>query len=143
MAIYVYRQDTGELVSWCQADTDPVADAQTLATGGLVAVSGLAPLDETHIWDAASRSVVTQAAASLPLWVDSYQFIMLFTPAETAAIRASADPAVQHWLFALSVAQRVNLTDAKITQPGLAYLAGLGLIQPARVAQISAGQAPS
>lgn len=142
MAIYVYATATGALVSWCPNDTDPVAPAATLAANGLASMSGLPALDATHAWDAASKTVVVVAAPVQPLWVSSYQFILLFTAAETTAIRASTDANVQHWLFALSVAQQVDLNDTATVQPGLGYLASLGLITSARMAQIIANQPP-
>jgi len=141
MSIYVY-DSTGVLVSWCPNDTDPVAPNDVLAASCLTVVSGLPPLDSTHAWDAASKTVVVVAAPVQPLWISSYQFILLFTPAETTAIRTSTDANVQHWLFALSVAQQVDLHDTSTVQPGLGYLASLGLITSARMAQIIANQPP-
>lgn len=142
MAIYVYNVSTGALVSWCPNDTDPVAPAATLAANGLASVSGLPALDASHVWDAANKTVDTTTPPASPLWVSTYQFVLLFTAAETTAIRTSTDANVQHWLFALSMTQQIDLNDTAIVQPGLAYLASLGLITSARMAQIIANQPP-
>jgi hypothetical protein len=60
MALYVYNATTGALVSWCQNDTDPVADQSTLTAKGLAVVTGLPPLDATHAWSSATKTVVSQ-----------------------------------------------------------------------------------
>ena len=142
MALYVYNTTTGALVSWCPNDTDPVADTATLTAKGLAMVSGLPALGPTVAWNPATRT--TQAVTPPPpvLNVAAAQFIMLFTPAETTAIRASTDPNVQHWLFALSVTPTINLNDATVIQPGLQYLVSQNLLTSARMAQIVANQPP-
>jgi hypothetical protein len=143
MAIYVYEIATGVLVSWCPNDTDPVADPATLAANGLASVSGLPALGPTVAWNPSTKTTQTVAAPTPALNVTAAQFVMLFTPAETAAIRASTDPNVQHWLFALSVSPLVNLNDTTVIQPGLQYLVAQNLITSARMAQIVANQSPS
>jgi hypothetical protein len=89
MAIYVYSPTTGALVSYCPNDTDPVAPAATLAANGLTAVSGLPVLSPATQWGATSKIVVTVTAPVAPNNLPTYEFIMLFTPTEHAAIVAS------------------------------------------------------
>src|SRR4051794_35637728 len=106
MALFVYNTATGALVSWCPNDSDPVASGTVLAANGLASVSGLPALDATHVWDAASKTVIT-VASSAPNWIATYQFILLFTTAEHAAIAASSDQKVQQLMMAISVAQQI------------------------------------
>jgi hypothetical protein len=139
VAIYVYAITTGALVSYCPNDSDPVADAATLKGKGLTATKGLPPLDATHQWDEATKTVVTVAAAILPNFIPAYQFVNCFTGAETVAIQASTDPLVKRFLLMLSVTQQVDLNDSTV-QNGVGYLASIGLIAQSRVSQILAGQ---
>jgi hypothetical protein len=154
MAIYVYQTATGSLLSWipdsltiAQAQAQCVASngmsglasASYLAAAGLTAVDGLPPLDSTHVWDSVNKTVDTVAAPYVSNTIPSYSFILLFSPTETAAIRASTDPNVQHWLFALSVAQQIDLNDP-ITQQGIAYLVSINLLTQANANLILSGQ---
>jgi hypothetical protein len=139
MAIYVYNTTTGVLVSWCQNDTDPVAPAATLAVNGLASVSGLPALDSTHAWSASSKTVVTVNAAVAPKWIPTYQFILLFTPAEHAAIQASTDQRVTQFLMAITTAQQVNLNDP-VVQNGINYLVSISLLTQANATLILSGQ---
>lgn len=139
MAIYVCQITGGALVSYCPDDTDPVADSATLAAKALEAHTGLPALDATHQWDAATKSVVTVSAATLPNLVPAFDFIQCFTGAEAAAIKASTDPLVIRFLLMLSVTQQIDLNSATV-QNGVGYLASIGLIAQARVPQILAGQ---
>ncbi len=135
MALFVYRKSDGVLISWNQGDRDPVASDAELEANGLAKVAGLAPLDETHAWDPATKAVVTVAAPVVPDIIPTFDFILLFTAAENAAIRASSDQTVQHLLFALTAAPQVDLSSARIQQ-GVGYLESIGLIAPARAAAI-------
>jgi hypothetical protein len=137
MAIYVYNAATGALYSYCPEDSDPVADPATLAASGLASVIGLPPLDPTHVWDAATRTVVAAALPLAPNIVGTSEWIMQFSPAEFAAIRASSDQAVQHFLFALTVAQTINL-NSEMVRSGLAYLASINLLTLDRVTVLGA-----
>jgi hypothetical protein len=139
MAIYVYRLIDGTLVSWCPNDTDPVAGPATLTANGLASVSGLPPLDATHAWNAASKTVVTVAAPVIPLWLPTYQFILLFTPAEHAAIVSSTDQKVQQFMMAISVTPQVNLNDP-VVQGAIAYLVSVNLLTQANANLILSGQ---
>ena len=131
MALYVYETATGTLVSWCPNDTDPAAPADVLAAKGLEVVFGLPAIDATHAWDEATKTVKEVPAAVLPNIVSTADWIMQFDPAEFAAIRASVDPAVQHFLFALTLAQTINLNNATI-QGGIAYLVSVNLLTQGR-----------
>jgi hypothetical protein len=139
MAIYVYNTTTGALVSYCPNDADPVAPAATLAANGLTAVSGLPALSPTEQWSATSKTVVTVTAPVAPNWIPTYQFILLFTPAEHAAIMASTDQSVQQFLVAISTAQQVNL-NAPVVQNGINYLVSISLLTQANATLILSGQ---
>lgn len=68
MAVYIYKTASGDLMSWCPKDTDPVADDATLTKGGPTKVSGLPALDDAHAWDAAQKTVVSKdAPVELPI----------------------------------------------------------------------------
>jgi len=140
MATYVYKIADGSLYSWNANDGDPVASDATLAAAGLAKVTGLLPLDATHAWDAPSKSVVVVAAPVVPNNVETWKFILLFTPAEHAAIAASTDQRVTQFMLAVQVAQTINLNDP-IVQGGVNYLASIGLLTPANAALILSGQA--
>lgn len=137
MAVYVYNVATGALVSWCPGDTDPVASADVLTANGLASVSGLAALDVTHAWDAATRSVVVVTAPVPPQLIQTGVWILRFTPTEFKAIMASTDPVVQQFLYALNHTTQIDLTLSQITN-GVAYLITAGLLQSSRQAAILA-----
>jgi hypothetical protein len=139
MAIYVYNTTTGALVSYCPNDTDPVAPAATLAANGLTAVSGLPALSPTTQWSASSKTVVTVTAPVNPNWIPTYQFILLFTPAEHAAIQASTDQRVTQFLMAITTAQQINLNDP-VVQNGINYLVSISLLTQANATLILSGQ---
>jgi len=140
MAVYVYKVATGELYSWSPGDSDPVASDAMLAAAGLAKVAGLAPLDATHVWDALSKSVVVVAAPVVPNNIETWKFVLLFTPAEHAAIAASSDQRVTQFMMAVQVAQTINLNDP-IVQGGVNYLVTAGLLTSANAALILSGQA--
>jgi hypothetical protein len=138
VAIYVYVTATGALYSYCPNDTDPVAAAGVLAAQGLTAVSGLPAQSPTSQWNPATKTVATVAAPVTPNFIPSYQFVMCFTSAETVAIKASTDPQVLRFMLMLSVAPQTDLNSPTV-QGGVGYLASIGLIASARVAQVLAG----
>jgi len=137
MATYVYYTATGALYSWNQNDTDPVADSSTLAANGLASVSGLPALDSTHAWSASQKTVVAVTAPTPANVINTFDFIMAFTPAELAAIRASTDNAIQRFLFAMQVTQGVNLNSTTITN-AINYLVTNNLLTSARATAILA-----
>jgi hypothetical protein len=140
MAIYIYKVADGSLYSWAPNDSDPVADDAALAAAGLAKVAGLAPLDPTHAWDATTKTVIVVAAASAPNLIATWKFVMLFTPAEHAAIAASADQKVQQFMMAVQVAQTIDLNDP-VVQAGINYLASISLLTQANATLILSGQA--
>ena len=102
MATCIWKTADGTLVSYNPDDTSPVADPTTLAAKGLTATSGLHVLDSTHVWDAPTHTVVVVTAQSQSNMIDAMSFWLLFTAAELAGIRASADTTVQRVMFAIS-----------------------------------------
>jgi hypothetical protein len=137
MAVYVYNTTTGALYSWSPNDTDPVADQATLTANGLSIGTGLPALDATHAWNAAQRTVVTVTPPTPANVIDTFDFIMAFTAAELAGIRASSDNNIQQFLFALQVTQGVNLNHATITN-ALTYLVSKSLLTAQRAQTIGA-----
>jgi hypothetical protein len=137
MATYVYVTATGALYSYNPDDASPVADAATLAKNGLTAVSGLAALDATHEWDAASKSVVVVAEPVPPQPIPTGTWILRFTPAEFQAIAASTDATVQQFMYALNHTTQIDLTDQSIVN-GVSYLVSKGLLTQTRVAAVMA-----
>ena len=137
MAIYVYNTSTGALVSYCPNDTDPVASAGVLTAKGLTAISGLPQLGPTVAWDPVNKTTQTVVAPTPANVVNTFDFIMAFTAAEMAAIRASADANVQQFLFALQVTQGVNLNATTISN-SLTYLVSHALLTAPRATAILA-----
>ena len=69
--------------------------------------------------------------------ITKLSFLNRFTITERLAIRASTDPIVNDIMKLLEVAEYVNITDTN-TVNGVGYLAMVGLVQPARVAEVLA-----
>jgi hypothetical protein len=139
MAQYVYNATTGELFSWTPGDTDPVGDAATLAAAGLALATGLPALGPTVAWNPATKTTETVTAPVAANYIATYDFILLFTPAEHAAIVASTDAKVAQFLMAVGVAQQINLNDP-IVQGAVDYLATIGLLTQANATLILSGQ---
>jgi len=141
MSLYVYNTTTGALVSWCPNDTDPVADAETLAANGLTAVTGLPALDSTHVWQVSPPTVITVAAPTLPINIATGTWLLRFTPQEFVGIMASTDPIVQQFIYALNHTTSIDLTDSTVVN-AVGYLSTnpspTPLLAPARVATILA-----
>ena len=146
MAIYVYVNTSGALSSYipdnitkaqAQASGLLASDA-TLAANGLAAKDQLPPLDDTHAWDPATKTVIV-VPAPIPLnLLNTYDFIMAFTAAELAAIRGTtADNNIQQFLFAMQVTQGMNLNSTSIKN-SLQYLVNKGLLTQARANAILA-----
>src|SRR6516225_8383446 len=122
MAIYVYVTTSGILQSYIP-DNITVAGAQaaglladpnTLAQNGLTAVGGLPPLSPTVAWDPVNKTTMTVVPPTPPNLLNSFDFIMAFTAAELAAIRASTDNNIAQFLFAMQVTQGLNLNHSTI-----------------------------
>lgn len=138
MAIYVFAKDTGELRAYCPNDDGQVAPADVLEAKGYDVVSGLEPQDDTHEWDAATRSVKVVPAPIRPRIIDAYQFILSFTPEEFDAIQKSPDARVRLLFAALQSVGTIDL-NGKTTQQGLGYLVLVGLLAQDRMNTILAG----
>lgn len=106
-----------------------------LALRDLLAQPPYAGIDDDAVAAALNTpSIATAGAASLT----PDEFVARFTPAEFAAARDSADPIVRHLMFRLSVRREpLDLGSATVTQ-GLGYMAAVGLLTPARAAEIAA-----
>lgn len=137
MAIYVYDSTSGALRSYCPADSDPVADAATLAAKGLAVAKGLPALDATHAWDATTRAVVVVAATPTPAPIATGKWILRFTALEFQAINASPDAQVQQFMYALNHTTQIDLADPVVVN-GVKYLVSLNLLASARVAVVMA-----
>lgn len=93
MAVFIYVVATGRLHSWCPSDSDQVADDVTLQANGMAKVSGLPPLDDTHVWHEGNKTVVAAAARlSTPAVLE---FWRRFTPAEREALENLAATGTQ------------------------------------------------
>lgn len=131
MAIYIYADATGVLVSWCPSDDDPVASDEELSAQGYAKQSGLAPLDSSHVWDAGLRTVV-EIEAPLPLKpVKTAEWLMRLTPQEFVAINSSNDPVVQQNMYALNHTTDINLNQP-LVQSLVDYLVEIGLLTASR-----------
>lgn len=146
MAIYVYVTTSGQLHSYipdnitiAQAQANgQLADNATLTANGFSAVDGLAPLDSTHQWDPTTKTVIVVTAPTPPNVLAVYDFIMAFTAAELANIRAaSSDNNIQQWLYALECTQGVNLNAGSINT-ALNYLVTHSFLTQARANAILA-----
>ncbi len=145
--IYVYDVFNGAL--WSEAsDLSQVAPDEVLAARGLAKTGDLpATNDGLHVWDAANRTIRAlnqdelAAIAAEPRPVTPDQFIFLFTPEETDAIRASSDLVVKQLLYAMEHAPEIDLNSQRV-KDGVAYLFTAGLIGAGRSDAILAGDAP-
>jgi len=139
MALYVYETATGTLYSWSPNDTDPVASPSVLSANGLTAVTGLPPLDSTHVWQASPPTVITVTAPVPEQNIATGTWILRFTPQEFQAIMASTDPIVQQFIYALNHTTTIDLASSVMIQ-GVGYLStnpsGSPLLAPSRVATI-------
>lgn len=154
MSICVYRTADGSLYSEIP-DSVTIADAQAsgllasndvLAANGLAAIDGQTPLSNGNpnvttlvVWSATTKTTTTIAAPTKPIFIATYQFILLFTPAEHAAIIASTDQKVQQFLMAITTAQQINLNDP-VVQGGISYLVSINLLTQANATLILSGQ---
>jgi len=147
MAIYVYNTNTGALVSEIP-DSLTIAQAQAanllasaaqLSNNGLSAVDNLPALSPTVAWDTVNKTTMTVTAPVVPNFIPTFDFILLFTPAEHAAIAASTDQVVQQFIMAVQVVQQIDLNNP-IVQNGVAYLVSVGLLTQANANLILSGQ---
>lgn len=135
MAGYTYKIADGSLYSWNSGDSDPVADATTLAANGMAHVSGLPALDASHVWDAPTKTVVTVTPPTAPRPIATGSWILRFTPQEFQAISGSSDATVQQFMYALNHTTQIDLSDPAIVS-GVNYLVSVNALQSSRVASI-------
>jgi hypothetical protein len=81
------------------------------------------------------------APAPVAAVVSTVEYILLFTPQETAAIRASSDAITQQFLLVIEASSEVNLGDIRVIH-GLAYMTAIGLLAAGRSAQILSNTPP-
>ena len=146
MAIHVYVIATGAHYS-SVPDAIALADAQAqgiVATDEQLAVNGFAavegdPVDETHAWDATSKTVIVVSARYKSRMIAVGTWILRFTAIEFAGIRASTDANAQHLMFALENAdpQGIDLNSSTVIN-GVGYLVSINLLDASRVAAIMA-----
>lgn len=124
MTVYaVYATENGQL--WSVAhDAAQVASADVLTARGF-AVKQFPDGTDAGPWNAATLSFGAPPPPSLML--DPVDFLMRFTPTETARIRASADPRVQQFVFALGIQRDAINVLGTTASGGLALIASLGL----------------
>ncbi len=148
MAIYIYRNSNGSLISWIP-DNLTIAQAQAagqLATNGqlnasgLTAVDGLPVLDATHIWDQGTHTVVSVTAPKSIVQLKT--FWQRFTDTERESIEdlamtgtAGQRKAVMAFFRYVQSAGAVDCNDSYI-QAKINQLETIGTIAPGRAAQI-------
>lgn len=135
---YLYAAGDGAFLACAlDAPASAFADSSVLAAKGLAAVSGQPPLDQTHAWDAATKSV---KVLPNPTALSYGQFVALFTPAETVAILESSDAQVKQFVEQARGTLAINLSDP-IVVGGIGYLVSLNLLTSQRANQVLAGTA--
>lgn len=114
-----------------------VASAEFEDLTGLVALEREVPegYPETARWN---PSALAFEQFTPPRWRTSRQVFDLFTADEKAAILTCGIKEVTGLVLALQMSERVDL-DSTFHQQGVALLAGLGLLEPERAAQVLAG----
>lgn len=139
MAIYVYDNFTGVLVSYCPGDNDPVADAATLAAQNMSVAKGLPPLasDRSNFWDAATKTVVSTTPPPTPKPIKTADWLLRFTADEVQGILQSNDKVVKHFVFALGHSVDIDLSHQSMIN-GANYLVSTGLLTAARAAIVMA-----
>lgn len=118
---------------------------QLLVDGEVVATSAN-PIARVNPITFLVDGVAVQAPGSavvrtLRTWLSPPEFLLRFTSPERVAIRKAraTDPIIDDW-FAILDDQRLTQVDLALrsTQDGLAYLAGVELLDPARIPDILA-----
>lgn len=137
MALYVFKQSDGTLVSWSPNDTDPVASDAVLAANGLAKLTGLPSLDSTHAWNTITKTVSVVVAPTPVNSIPLVNWFFRFTGAELVAIRASTDPNIQKFMFlaVLSNNQTIDV-NMSIVQNAVNLMVSLGLLTAPRATVI-------
>lgn len=144
MATYIWAPGDGALMAWWASDADAEIATfdQLVIDNGWSKATGLATQDATHRWDPATKTVKDYSPPAPPApttrFIPAAQFILLFTPLELEAARASADPVVQQMVLASTVATEVDMLSNQ-TSGALGYLQSVNLLTADRVAAILAG----
>lgn len=115
-----------------------LADGTPVDSSKAIQYTTINTLPALPSWAGTIKTVAPPVAASSPVVLTAANFVMLFTPAETAAIRGSTDQLIEQWLFALGMMGQVDLGDPTIKQ-GIDYLVSLNLLTQARATAILAG----
>lgn len=137
MPIYIYESANGRLYSYCPTDDSPVASDEVLAEKGLSKAIIASPMDETHVWDEATRTIVEVPAPVRPREIPTSRFVLAFTATELEAVRNSTDPVVKQLWIAATVVPEVDM-HRQSTIDGVGYLELIGLIGEGRAAEILA-----
>lgn len=116
-----------------------LADPATFkpSDGSIIVASDTAQLGWTYANGAFTPAVAPVVYQTTGL--SFLQFMALFTPTEQAAIVTSTDTQVRLFLLMATGDGQIDLTNPEVIG-GVNYLASLGLIGPARVATILAGE---
>ena len=124
------------------------APAVSALADAYAVVSPTGCTENTILWDGAATytpppgtTLVPAASAPAscpvanPTTIPIATFLLRFTPAEFVAIKGSADPQVQQYLFVITTSPSVSLTDPIVTG-GVAYLVTINLLTQARATTI-------
>jgi hypothetical protein len=114
-----------------------VADDATLAANGFGKVVHATAMDETHVWDEATLTIVEVSAPVRPRDIPTSRFVLAFTATELEAVRNSTDPIVKQLWIAATVVPEVDM-HRQSTIDGVGYLELIGLIGEGRAAEILA-----
>lgn len=143
MAIYIYKTSNGQLHSWI-ADNITIAQAQAsgqlssnavLTANGQTAIDNLPPLDSTHQWDAATKTVIVVTAKTPAAPMPLVFFLQRFTPSEYSAINASTDPATAMFWDIIRRGNVIDMNDPAIISAGQ-RMVSQGLLTSARATAI-------
>lgn len=137
MATYVYNVADGSLYSYSPTDDGPVASDEELAADGRAVVRGLPPTDETHVWDAATLSVIEVPAPVYPLNMPMIEWGFRLTPDELQGLRASTDARIRQLIFILGNIREVDIHNADLIA-AFDYAVSLGLLTEERKTAILA-----
>ena len=135
MIYAIHEIESGRLVR-VTTDAAKVAAPAILAARGY-AVAERPDSEAGGVWNPATLAFDPPPPA--PLVLTPLQWLMRFTPAERIAIRAArvTDPVVEDIMDLLDKAQEVHPAEPATVQ-GVQYLVSVGLLTPARGAEVLA-----
>jgi hypothetical protein len=138
MATYVYSIADGTLYSWNPTDTDQVASATDLTKAGLAVVDKLPALDDSHVWNAETKTVdILDVPVPKSTPIATGAWLLRFTPDEVQAIRTSTDIIVQKLVFTLSHTIQIDLAHPDVIG-GINYMVGVKLLSSERLSDLLA-----